>query len=201
MRRATGRTQHLDVADDALRDDVEIVVAVVLAGVGDVVVADHDHVFVGLLPHDPAGELAEPVGLEVLRDRGPRIRGDVLPLDSHELGRVDVHAYPSRLRGDRPRGVHRGRRIVTLAYRNGRYEAAWRCQRVGREIDTPWRASERRSLSRPTTVEDGERRQLACRPRAISSATFWPPFLPISSKCSCPYFSETASPPIFPMRP
>src|SRR6266545_6331221 len=71
VRGADAWTQHLDVADDALRDDMEVVVAVVLAGVRDVVVADHDDVFVGLLPHDPAGELAQPVRLEVLWDRGP----------------------------------------------------------------------------------------------------------------------------------
>src|SRR5712692_9203055 len=55
--------------DDAARDDVEVVVAVVLALVADVVVADHDDVLGRFLPEQAAGELPETVRLEVVRDR------------------------------------------------------------------------------------------------------------------------------------
>src|SRR5688572_13777771 len=52
-------TEDGELADDPPRDDVKVVVAVVLAGVREVVVADDDDVLLGLLPEDPAGELAQ----------------------------------------------------------------------------------------------------------------------------------------------
>ena len=49
--------QHGELADHTPGDDVEVVVAVLLAGVGAVVVADDDDVVGGLFPEDAAGEL------------------------------------------------------------------------------------------------------------------------------------------------
>src|SRR5687767_13681581 len=81
---ALALAEHGELADHAPRDDVEVVVAVVLALVREVVIADHDDVLLGLFPEDAAGELAQAVALEVLGDRRAGVRGDVLPLDSHE---------------------------------------------------------------------------------------------------------------------
>ena len=90
--------------------------------------------------------------------------------------------------------------MVTSAYRNGRYGRMSRCQWQVGVNSAPDQDPEPEGAAR-LCVRHPPARQLAWRPRAISSATFWPPFLPISSKCSCPYFSLTASPPILPIRP
>src|SRR5688500_5941713 len=81
---ALALAEHGELPDHAPRDDVEVVVTVVLAFVRQVVIADHDDVLLGLFPEDAAGELAQAVALEVLGDRRAGVRGDVLPLDSHE---------------------------------------------------------------------------------------------------------------------
>ncbi len=202
--------QHVDLADHAARDDVEVVVAVVLATIRDVVVA-HDHdVVVGLFPEEAAGQLAQPERFEVLRDGRARVGGDVFPLhrDDRCAEAVDrVHPVPSLRPTERcPLGGTRAGDMRPSAYRNGRYESGPRSQcsdrptspRLIRPVDAG-DPSEPFHPARGGLAEGGG--QLAWRPRAMSSATFWPPFFPISSKCSCPYFSETASPPIFPIRP
>src|SRR5438477_2180912 len=193
------------LADDAARNDVEVVVTVVTTFVGDVVVADHNDILGGVLPQEAAGELSQTVWLEVLGERGPRVGGDVLPLDGHERRRDLVHC-PSLY--ELPRrsllGTQRHRN-GTSAYRSRRYRAPHGCQweaAVDRDRNRIMRAERRADLGSSLTqraVDEG--RYVACLPLAMSSATFCPPFLPISSKCSCPYFSETVSPPIFPMRP
>ena len=72
--------------------------AVVLALVGDVVVADDDDVLRHVLPQEAAGELAQAERLEVIGDRGSRVGGDVLPLDcDHPVGHLlrPVQRVPS----------------------------------------------------------------------------------------------------------
>src|SRR5437879_5081856 len=71
--------QHGQLADDPAGNDVKVVVAVVLAGVRDVVVPYYHDVVGGLFPEQPAGELAQAIRLEVLGDDRARVGGDVLP--------------------------------------------------------------------------------------------------------------------------
>src|SRR5438093_10073133 len=130
-----GVRQVGELADDAAWNDVEIVVAVVLALVGEVVVA-HDHdVFGGVLPEHPARELAQPVRLEVFRDRRARAGRDVFPLDRHQRcvrsDRVAVQRLLPRLRPKscRPDVGTRTGFFVTFAYRTRRYDSPPSCQR------------------------------------------------------------------------
>src|SRR2546428_3166641 len=78
--------------DDAPRNDVKVVVAVVTSLVGDVVIANDDDVFGSVFPQESAGQFSQPVGFEILGKRSPRVGGDVLPLDGHEWRRDLVHS-------------------------------------------------------------------------------------------------------------
>src|SRR5439155_11388351 len=115
-----------ELGDDAAGDDVEVVVAVVLAFIRQVVVPDDDDVLARVLPEKTAGQLAQTVGLEVLRERGPRVRGDVLPLDRHQLcggPPLLVQRLPSRVMPARPVIGTRAALTDHLAYSWRRYES------------------------------------------------------------------------------
>src|SRR5207249_11985871 len=114
--------------DHAARNDVEVVVPVIPTLVGDVVVADHDDILGSVLPEESARELPQTVWLEILGERGPRVGGDVLPLDGHERRRDLIHcpslydlSHRSLLGTQRPQNG-------TSAYRSRRYRAPHACQ-------------------------------------------------------------------------
>src|SRR5258708_36183203 len=128
-------TQDGELADHPAGDDVEVVVAVVLAGVGDVVVTYDNDVVGGLFPQQAAGELAQAERLEVIGDDRAGVGGDVLPLHGYERRAEPI----DRVQRPSPRrttercaliGTFHGR-LWPFAYRNGRYEAAFRCQSAG----------------------------------------------------------------------
>src|SRR3989442_5747201 len=64
--------------------------AIVTSLVGYVVVADDHDVFGCVLPQESAGQLPQPIGFEIFGEVGPRVGGDVLPLDGDEWWRDRV---------------------------------------------------------------------------------------------------------------